>query len=214
MPVNIERVLKTPLLNEWIDSKYLNQRRIQSLRKSFSKKRPWPHLEMKRFFRKKKALILLEALKRHEFIKVREPRRTYNGTGDLKLVTERVLKECHAFFSSKEFMFFIRCLTGFRLTGQVLMEGRLYRKGHRVSVHSDYGMNYKLGFILYLTSLMADEGGRLRLLKKGRDFVCVKKVIPEFNKFALLIITPRSFHDVEPVFTTRARAVVCGMLGY
>lgn len=207
-------ILQSPILREWIDEKHLNRNKIGILRKSFPNKRPWPHLEIDHFFRKQKALLLLRTLKRRKFIKVRELRRTYDGTGDLKFATENALKECHAFFSSKEFMALMGYLTGVRLTGQVLMEGRIYKKGHRVAIHSDYGLNYKLGFILYLTTHKANEGGQLRLMTKKQSSACAKKIAPEFNKLALLAITPRSFHDVEPLMTAKARTVVCGMLGF
>lgn len=203
--------LRSPVLKDWLNRRYLGVAKMESLKKSFWRRRPFPHLECVNFLKRDKARRLLGAVMKQRFKKIKERKRAYYYTDEFPLL---------AFFSSPQFVTYVRHLTGLNLSGRIQTEARLYGRGHFLTLHQDQAPDSQSGggsafIVLYLSNFKRKEGGRLNLYRRrsGKGLVIAKSIVPRFNKLALLLIAPRNFHEVDPVRVDKPRYTVCGYLG-
>jgi len=208
--MELGKVVKTKNMKEWLSPEYLDLETIKKLKKSFPRKKPFPHLELENFLVKEKAEQLLEELEKEEFYLTEDYFYKYMHT---KWFSEtdnnELLKSFWRFFYSKELIFYINYLTGLDFTSRgVYMRGVLYQDTDFVNIHTDINSE-KMTYIYHLTTLEKEDGGVLNLygVENNIPIKITKKIIPKFNTFSAFKITPISFHNVDEIIGNKQRRV-------
>ena len=202
-------------LDDWINWQYLEKAMIEKLHKQFGKAMPFPHLVMPGFFKEAQSIKVLQALVKEEFFPKEADLFKFMQTNDLAGTENDVLVALRSFIKSKQFVDYVRTLTGLKLkSGVVDMHGTLYADTDFLLCHDDQLEGRKIAFMYYLSTLGPKDGGSLNLLasKDGVPTGMVKNIVPHFNTLAIFEVSPVSFHEVEEVVAKKNRIAIGGWL--
>ena len=201
--------MKKDLLSQWVDGKCLPVSSKNKLQLAFSSSNPFPHLELKDFFREDRAKKLLLALSKEKFIPKEADLLKLKQTNDLASSSVRELQGFRKFLLSEDFMSYMESITGFTLKrGVIDLAGSLYEDTDYLLCHDDQLEGRKIAFLFYLSSMGKNEGGSLGLL--DTQLRTVKRIVPRFNTFAFFEVSPHSFHEVEEMLKDRQRITLGG----
>lgn len=202
-----------PDLAEWISPVYLKPQTITRLRQRFVGNKPFPYLELRDFFHKKKAKDLHTALLDEEFTLKESDLFTFLQTADLVSTANPVLSAFHALLRSPSFVTYLMSLTGLPLQhGRLDMSGAVYQDTHHLLCHDDQLDDRRLAYTYYLSTLKSSDGGGLHLYgqRKKIPATIVKNILPRFNSLVIFAVSPLSFHEVGEVVATKDRISISG----
>lgn len=204
------------MLSSWISSPYLDAAFADTLRASFSRGKPYPHLVLKDFLIPQKADLLLKALKDEEFMHKDSDLFSLSQTVDLSDSSSEILKSFYLFARSKEFAIFMQGLTGLTVKPSALdLAGSLYEPGDYLLCHDDQVEDRKIAYVLYLSKNFTDKDGARFVLfnnSKGKPTTVAEQYIPEWNSLMLFEVSPLSFHMVEENCSSKNRYAIGGWL--
>jgi prolyl 3-hydroxylase /prolyl 3,4-dihydroxylase len=204
-------------LKKWIQPEYLTESTIHDLRVQFQKAKPYPHLELQLFFLEKPLIEVLKALAKEEFTVKQSDLFQFNQTKDLIGTNQKKLAEFRDFLYG-DFVDYMQAITGMTFTNQVDLAATLYQDTDFLLVHDDQLDGRKIAFLIYLSSMLADQGGSLNLFNTKKDTKhnkelpnkVVKKIIPKFGTLAFFEVNEISFHEVEEVYDEVDRIAIGG----
>jgi len=211
--MEMEQIVKSENMREWINPKYLDLETIKKLKKAFPRKKPFPHHALRDFLVKERAEMFLEELGKQEFTYKKTDLYTFEQTSELHYLKSEFLRDFYKFFSSKELISYMEYLTNRDLRlNYIAMTAARYRKGHYLLIHKDREYGRKIAFILYLTTLEESDGGTLDLFssKNNEADKVIKKIVPKFNKFTFFETSTNPFHAVPKLNLDKERLSISG----
>ena len=211
--MELQRLLNTSLLQEWIDPSFLHLQKLRKLQKLFLVQKPFPHLVLANFLVEGKANAILKAVKKEQFHLKEADLFQFLQTNDFLGARNSILREFRELLRSKEFILYLCFLTCQTLKeGAVDMAGTIYRDTDYLLCHDDQLEGRSIAYLYYLSTLSKNDGGSLNLFASndGVPTIVAKKILPSFNTFTFFLVSPLSFHEVEEVVHTVQRITVGG----
>ena len=210
--MDITQAVSSNILEKWLNRDYLDIKKLEKLRKSFQKQKPFPNLELNDFIKEEKAVLLLKELSKEKFFPKESDLFKFKQTNDFISADGKILKEFRSLLMSKEFISLISYVTNEKLTGNVDVNGSLYENTDHLLPHDDRLEDRKVAFIYYLSTSSKKDGGALLLFssKKGDPIKAIKSINPSANTFAFFKVSPISFHQVEEVLSKKQRITING----
>jgi prolyl 3-hydroxylase /prolyl 3,4-dihydroxylase len=195
------------MISQWVNNK--------SIKPNYAKKyntHPFPHIEIKDFFKKEKLQEIISAITQEEFIEKEADLFKFMQTNDLLQSQNNTIKELISFLTSKELITFIESTTSTKLSQEIDLFGSLYQNTDFLLCHDDQLKGRKIAFLIYLTSFKKKEGGSLMLYntKNGKPTVAAKKIAPNQNSLILFSVSKKSFHAVEEIIANKQRITIGG----
>lgn len=188
-------------LQRYILPHYLEKKFLQSLKKEFSLRKPFPHLSLRDFFNRSPLRKVAAALREEEFKEQDTDLYQFLQTKqDIKATTQEHLRQFYAFLSSKEFLDYITSLTGITVAS-IDMSGFIYRVGDYLLCHDDRLSGRKIAYVVNLSTMNPRTGGDLALMihKGAHPDKIVERIYPEFGMLNIFEVSPQSWHQVEEV---------------
>jgi prolyl 3-hydroxylase /prolyl 3,4-dihydroxylase len=204
--------LKSSILKEWLDKKYLKLINIEKSQKKYTQA-PFSHIEFKDFFKKAKINEVYSALIQEEFYDKESDLFKFMQTSDLMQTDNQILKEFSGVLSSKPFTQFIEFITQNQLKAHKIdLFGSLYQNTDFLICHDDRLEGRKVAFILYFSDFKKKEGGALSLYssKNNKPITAVKKIAPKKNSFVFFTVCKESFHSIDEVTVDKQRIALSG----
>ena len=203
--------IDVPKLREFINPEYLEPEKIRDLAIQFKAAKPYAHLEIPHFFNEDVLQKMLVELATQEFTHKESDLFSFNQTKDLESSDSKLLQEFRTFLAT-DFRVYMQALTGMTFTTEMDLAGTLYEDTDYLLVHDDQLDGRKIAFLIYLSTMLADQGGSLNLFdtKDAKPTQVVKKIIPQFNTLAFFAVTTESFHEVEEVYDDVQRIAIGG----
>jgi len=201
------------MLNNWINTKYLNQKTINKIRNSFKKAKPFSHIALKDFFDNEKLKIIKSELYKENFIHKECDLFNINQTNDLKSSNNKIIKEFYNFFSSKEFTNYINNITGIKIYQKIDMAGLLLQNTGYLLPHDDELEGRKIAYVVNLSEgFKNNNGGSLDLFdsKDNHPKKIIKSIIPSFNTLVLFKVSKISLHQISEVCVDKDRVSIGG----
>lgn len=185
---------------------------LKNIKSEYSTNYPFPHIVLDNFMNPtylKKAISEMdgvdwgfdekEAQDNHQVNKFYSPH-THDGYYELPSTIRNVL----SFFNSREMLLFLEELTGIRnlIPDWGFYGGGIHRiqRGGKLSVHADYNyhpvtkLHRRINLLLYLNENWEEQwGGDLQLWTRDLK-MCVKKILPIFNRAVIFTITSDAYH--------------------
>ncbi|HIH14735.1 MAG: 2-oxoglutarate and iron-dependent oxygenase protein [archaeon GW2011_AR17] len=213
--MNIQEALSEKFLQEWIKQEYRKKEKIADLKKRFQSNTPFPHLELHHFFNEQKLRKVLQSLEKEEFLEKESDLFKFMQTHDFATSSTQELVEFKEFISSKSFLVYMEEITGIKLKdGSIDISASLYQNTDYLLPHDDQREGRKIAFMIYLSNLEAQDGGKLILYKTKGSIPREeeKAITPQFNSFVFFKVTNKSFHEVEEVLVNKQRITIGGWL--
>ena len=198
------------MINNWINKKYLNYKAINKIRNSFLKSKPYPNFVLHDFFNENKLINLKKEILKESFEKIDKDLFSLSHTKDLVSSDSSLIKEFYSLLSSKEFTSLMEKLTGKRLSQKVDMQSHSLVQGDYLLFHDDVVEGRSIAYIVYLSDLKEEDGGRLQLYDIKHPTSPIKRINPAFNAFACFKVSAKSLHDVEEIKTKKQRLTIGG----
>lgn len=210
--MDIHKALSDKEMINWLNNKYRNTKAIAELNKKFKNHSPFSHIEMHDFLNPEKVKTILKALKKEEFLEKESDLFKFMQTHDFKTVDNKELKEFYHFLSSEAFITFIEAITELKISTKIDMSASLYQNTDFLLPHDDRLEKRKIAYMLYLTELKVNEGGKLLLYKTkaGHPSEPEEAITSKFNTFIIFKVSEKSFHEVEEVIANTQRITIGG----
>ena len=203
------------MLNRWIQQAYLSPQKRSVLRRMFLMTRPFPFLYLRDFFvpeqlqRVRRSVLRLPLTERScDLYQLRQG-------DDLAGVSDPLLREFYALFTSDEFCEYITSLTGISLTRHIDMSAALYTKTDYLLPHDDDLEGRKIAYVVNLSQqFTARDGGQLQFFsgKKHHPLRVSRSYVPQWNSLVLFRVAPGYYHQVHEVFSSKKRLALSGWL--
>lgn len=204
------------LLQQWIQTRYLESAVQAKMRKQYSTAKPYPHATFNEFLQERKAKQLRQALLRQEYTKKESDLFSLWQTMDLTMSTNPTIQSFAKMVASKEFSAMMEHLTGVKVKpGAVDLFGAVYGDGDYLLCHDDQVERRKIAYVLNLSEgFTAKTGGALALRKNnnGKPGEITKRIIPKWNTLACFTVSQISHHQVEEVLKPVQRLTIGGWL--
>ena len=107
----------------------------------------------------------------------------------------------------------MQTITNSKLKSNLIdMAGTLYNDSDFLLCHDDQLEGRQIAYFFYLSTMKKDDGGKLQLYdsKQNKPSTIKATITPNFNTFAFFQVSPKSFHSVEEVTSTRQRLAISG----
>jgi Rps23 Pro-64 3,4-dihydroxylase Tpa1-like proline 4-hydroxylase len=183
------------------------------LRKTFWRQKPFPHHVLRGFLTPALAAGLRARLLEQEFQRKEADLFSFRQTSqDLQSVP--AFKEFVDFWGSREFLAYIKSITGIPVRG-IDMSGFVYGSGDYLLPHDDRLFGRRIAYVLNLSQgFERGDGGALALFtaRQGIPGRIVKLITPAYNTLVLFEVSPRSFHQVDEVLADKERVSIAGWL--
>ena len=192
------------MIENWINKRYLNE--VSELNQSFNRSKPYQHLIIKDLFNRNKLSLLRKEVLKEKFERQDTDLFSFSQTKELFASKNKFVKEFYVFLSSKEFIAFIKGLTGEKLGDKIDMHAHQYKQGDYLLFHDDKLENRKIAYVINLsTGFNPEDGGKLQLYNIKKPIKPAKEILPEFNSLVLFKVSNKSLHAVEEVITKKER---------
>lgn len=194
---------------KWVNRRYHDTSLLAS---KFQKAKPFPHHVLKSFFPASKLELVRKALLKQAFEFKEADLFRFHQTKDIKGSPNPVLKEFFKFFNSKEFCAYISKLTKTKVHSAD-MSGFIYSSTDYLLPHDDRLEGRKIAYIVNLSQgFTKKDGGALSFFntKKNQPTNIAKSFIPEHNTLFLFKVSPKSFHRVDEVVSSKKRLTLAG----
>jgi len=203
------------MLNTWINEKYLNENKINSLKDEFKSSPFFSHLSLNDFLIKEKAQNLLKELKKEDYYLEENDLYKFFRTIDFKNSNNEIIIEFRNFLLSNEFRKFIEEITNSKINDKKMdLHSLKLENTNYLLCHDDFIENRKFAFIFNFTkNFTKEDGGELEFFEsennmpKGKIF---KSIIPKFNQFNIFKVSENSFHQINEVETNKKRISISG----
>lgn len=178
----------------------LSKEWMEQAKKAYTASKPYPHLRIEEVLEPMAFDALLQALQGCEFTHKESDLFSLAQTTDLAENPSPIIKEFVEYVNGEEFREWIKELTGQQATYADAF-GAIYQDTDYLLCHDDQLEDRKVAYILYLTTLEEDEGGKLALYtdKDGHPDKATKRYEPVENSMTLFTVTDTSWHEVEEV---------------
>ncbi len=210
-------IAESQLLKQFLNPIYLNLKTLQKLKTTFTKAKPFQHLQLQNFLKEEIILGLTSNLLQEPFFTKDSDLFSFLQTNDLKGAHHQSITDFRNFLQSKDFLTFFEYLTTSKLTTKKLdLFGSIYQNTHYLLPHDDRLDSRNIAFILYLSTLQKKEGGALALYDSkttSGKVVPTKKHLalqPQANTFTFFKVSQKSYHEVEEVLTQKQRISFTG----
>lgn len=167
--------------------------------------KPFPHLQIDGFLKKKEADELFKKLKKQKFYQKKSDLFQFSQTEDM--LRSKDFKGLISHLASKGFIAYMEKTTGIKLNGKMDLFGSLYKDTDFLLPHDDRLPGRKIAFMIYLSDLKIKDGGAFLLYKKNK---IAKRIVPIFNSFVFFEVSPGSLHGVEEVIANKKRYALSG----
>ena len=198
------------MINNWINKKYLNYKEINKIRNNFLKSNPYPNFVLTDFFNENKMINLKKEILKERFEKIDKDLFSLSHTKDLVSSGSDLIKEFYSLLSSKEFISLMEKLTGKKLSQKIDMQSHSMVQGDYLLFHDDVVEGRRIAYVVYLSDLKQEDGGRLQLYDIKHPISPIKQINPTFNAFACFKVSGKSLHDVEEIKTKKQRLTIGG----
>ena len=198
------------MLLEWINKKYLNERKISEINKLFLKSKPYPNFALADFFNENKLLKIKKAVLKEKFERIEKDLFSLSHTKDLISSRNKTINEFYKFLSSQEFIDLMKKLTSEKLSLKIDIQSHIMEQGDYLLFHDDKLEGRKIAYIVYLSKLGAKDGGRLQLYVIKNPIKPIKSIKPIFNSFACFKVSRKSLHTVEEIMSEKKRLTIGG----
>lgn len=198
------------MLQKWVNKKYLNDRELSKISSNFKKAKPYPNFSLDDFFNKNKLSELKKAILKEKFEKIGRDLFSLSHTKDLAYSKNPAINEFYNLISSKGFIGLIKKLTDEKLSGRIDMQSHIMGQGDYLLFHDDELEGRKTAYVVYLSALNAEDGGRLQLYDIKKPINPVKNITPKFNSFACFKVSRKSLHTVEEIMQGKNRLTIGG----
>ena len=193
---------KSKILREWITPQYLQSKTLSHLQNSFSTQKPFPFLELSRFFHPQKAAAIKKVLATETFQRKESDLFQFKQTPDFRSTSNLLLQDFRNFLSSSEFVHYLNHITNTKCrVGKIDMAGTLYEDTDFLLCHDDLLEHRAIAFFYYLSDMTLKNGGTLNLYSSGQKqpTTIAAKIQPRANTFAFFKVSANSFHSVAEV---------------
>ncbi|HLG24415.1 MAG TPA: 2OG-Fe(II) oxygenase family protein [Candidatus Nanoarchaeia archaeon] len=198
------------MLDKWINKKYLDEKEILKIRKTFFISKPYPNFELKDFFTSSKIEKLRKEVLKEQFSKQDRDLFSFSNTKELNTSKSGFVMEFYAFLMSGEFLELMGKLTGEKLN-KIDMHAHSFKQGDYLLFHDDVVGQRKIAYIVYLAKgFVSKDGGRLLLYDVKNPRKPAKEIVPSFNSVAGFKVSEISLHVVEEVKSNKQRLTVGG----
>lgn len=202
------------LIEEWLHPDIFKKKVDYS--KEFKTAKPFEHICIFPFLKEEKIKELQKALEKEEFYLEDNDLYQFLRTIDFKQLNNPVIQEFRNFIFSKEFTSFMSTLTSESLSQHTgSLHSLLLTQGHYLLPHDDRVENRSIAFILYLCEKFnTKDGGSLDLFNSENNLPTnvSKSLYPKFNQFICFKVSPKSFHQISEVETSKQRLSISGWL--
>jgi Rps23 Pro-64 3,4-dihydroxylase Tpa1-like proline 4-hydroxylase len=200
-----------PMLRDWINKKYLDENGIARQAKAFKSSKPYPNFHFMDFFRKEKLEELRKEVLKQEFIRHDKDLFSLSNTKEFTYTDNKTIKEFYTLLSGKEFIGFMKKLTGEKYLKGIDMHAHSMVQGDYLLFHDDVVEGRKIAYIAYLAKgFTPKDGGRLQLFDIKSPREPVASIIPKFGSFAGFEVSEKSVHLVEEVMSDKNRLTIGG----
>ncbi len=197
------------MLNKFIYKKYLQENKINKLKKKFKYNKPFHHLVLKDFFDYKFIGLFSNELLKQEFIKQESDLYSFNQTNDLKLSKNKIIKEFYNILNSLDFKKYLEKITGIKAYKKIDCSGFIYNNYDYLLPHDDKLESRKIAYVLNLSKGFVNKyGGELVFFNNNK---ITKKIKPEFNTLTIFKVEiNKTFHQVNEILTDKKRISIAG----
>ena len=195
-----------------INREYLDDQARKTLTKSFPKGKPFPHLVLHDFFSPAKIKKVRQELLKQGFNFKESDLFRFHQTPDLRNSPNKTLREFAKFFSSKEFCQYISKITRTHVN-KADMSGFIYSATDHLLPHDDRLAGRKIAYVVNLSQgFKKRDGGALSFFetKNNKPTKITQSFTPSFNTLYLFKVSPRSFHQVDEVLSSKKRFTLAG----
>lgn len=202
-------------LDNWLNGKLFDEGTLLKLRAEFVRGKPFSHVVIKDFLIFRKALELLNEIKKEKFIEKESDLFQFKQTDDLFFSKNKIVKEFNESCLSWGFFELIRKIAGSKFKGTLDMAATLYESTDFLLCHDDELEGRKIAYVLYLSDDFHEADGSSFILynSSGKSPTTVaKKIPPVFNSLLLFEVSEKSFHEVEENLSNKQRYAIGGWL--
>jgi prolyl 3-hydroxylase /prolyl 3,4-dihydroxylase len=197
------------ILANYVEKKYLEKNKKAELKAQFSKAKPFPYLELKKFLTKDASKKLLEAVLREQFTPKEADLFSLKHTNDIISSKNKELVAFRDFLLSEEFMQYMESITNLKLKRKAIdLAGSLYEDTDYLLCHDDQLEGRKIAFLFYLSDMKQSDGGSLGLIDK--QLKTKQRIVPRMGTLAFFEVSPISYHEVEEVVVKKQRLALGG----
>jgi len=184
----------------------------KKLHKTFTKAKPFPHIQIPHFLHSDFTVDLLQSLQKEQFFPKESDLFKFHQTNDFARTEIQLISFLRKQLLSKNFLNNLEKITGTKLRKKIDLHGTLYRDTDFLLCHDDKLQGRKIAFMLYLTSLKKRDGGALELYsaKTGQPKKVIKSYFPLTNSFLCFKVKKHSFHQVSEVVSKSPRITIAG----
>jgi len=207
--LSVQDILKNDLFQE---------EEVAKLQQQFSSHDPFPAIQIKDFMDETYCKNLAAELQNLDFNKKKNDLYEFVQSNDLKGVSLPLIKKFKDVLYSEEFRNILQRITGVEcsaLEDSVSISCAVYQDTHRLLCHDDELAGRRIAYIMYLVpeDWKEEDGGTLDLFgvdENGDPNAIKTRFVPDWNSFAFFEVSPKSFHQVAEVLSSKNRLSISG----
>jgi len=189
------------MIKDWMQERY-EDRPLPKLKRRYQQGKPYPHFALPSFLHHLKARKLFKHLIQQTFHPKVSDLYAFSQTNDL--TQHEAFQDFHQFLEA--LLPWMSEITGHELT-KVDLHGTLYEDTDVLLPHDDTLDERKVAYLLYLSTMDDEDGGKLALFK---DNQVKTRIQPIFNLFCCFDVTKDSVHAVEEILQDKKRYALGG----
>lgn len=196
----------------WVHPEYQDEEARKTLRNSFPKARPFPHLVLRNFFSPTRIKRVREELLKQSFAFKESDLFRFHQTSDISNLPNKVLREFYEFFNSKDFCKYVSTITHTKVK-RADMSGFIYSSTDHLLPHDDRLEGRKIAYVVNISqNFTRKDGGALSFFatKNNRPKKIFQSFPPTFNTLFLFKVSPKSFHQVDEILSDKKRLTLAG----
>jgi len=195
-----------------IHPEYMDVEAIKTLSSKFPKAKPFPHMVLHDFFSPGKIKQVRNELLKQSFTFKESDLFRFHQSADISTLPNKVLRDFFKFFNSKKFCKYISQITKTKVH-RADMSGFVYSSTNHLLPHDDRLEGRKIAYVVNLSqNFTKKDGGALSFFEtnNNRPTKIVKSFIPTNNTLFLFKVSPKSFHQVNEVLSSKKRLSFAG----
>ncbi len=197
---------------KWVHPEYVDKPAVKTLSGNFPKAKPFSHLVLREFFSPARIKRVRDELLKQSFALKQADLFRFHQTADISGLSNETLREFYQFFNSKEFCAYISTITKTKVT-RADMSGFIYSSTDHLLPHDDRLEGRRIAYVVNVSQgFTKKDGGSLSFFatKNGKPTKIVQSFMPKDNALFLFKVSPKSFHQVDEVLTSKKRITLAG----